>query len=65
MRKTAEPLNISVKKLLIEKDISQKQLAEIFHRDKSTISHTLAGRRQKLLKEIYRFVKSFKPKRAA
>jgi hypothetical protein len=60
-----EPLHITVKKIMIEKGINQKFLAQEFHLHKSSISIALSGKRKRLLNEIYQFVLSYKLKKVA
>jgi transcriptional regulator with XRE-family HTH domain len=60
-----EPLHITVKKLMLEKGLRQKDLVKKIRVDASYVSRALAGERPRLLAELYAYVKAYAPKRAA
>jgi plasmid maintenance system antidote protein VapI len=49
-----EPVHITIKKLMVEKDIRQKTLARRLRRDRALITRALQGKAPKTLRRIGR-----------
>jgi predicted XRE-type DNA-binding protein len=65
MKNATEPLHITVKKKMVEKNLRQRDVAEHFGCDKSYVSKALKGQRQYFMVRIAEYVFRFKSAKAA